>query len=179
MAHEVAHIINRDLWLMSLTDAMTNMTKLFSILGQGLVILLIPLYFFSDLQLPWVGVIILALSPLINSLLQLSFSRVREYNADLSAAYILGTGEYLANALEKLEYPSLSIFSRVFRTKTKEETPSLLRTHPPTLERVRRLRGLPIPKEIQPIDFSSSYYLRRTFRSNRLSNILNQLFKVL
>ena len=43
------------------------------------------------------------LAPIAAALIQVAISRSREYEADASAARLLGTGEPLARALEKLE----------------------------------------------------------------------------
>jgi heat shock protein HtpX len=92
------------------------------------------------------------LAPLAAALLQMALSRSREFEADRSGARLLGTGEPLARALEKLEQaakripmdvdPALATAYIVNPLTGREvQFKNLFLTHPPTAERIRRLRS--------------------------------------
>ncbi|WP_246587967.1 zinc metalloprotease HtpX [Paracoccus bogoriensis] len=142
LAHEVAHIAHRDLWLMGLADAMSRAVSVASWLGQFLLILNLPLLAAGAATFPWGALLLLVFSPTIMALLQLSLSRRREYDADLGAALLTGDPEALASALTKLERLSGRFWEEIFLPGRRIPEPSLLRTHPPTEDRVARLRAL-------------------------------------
>jgi heat shock protein HtpX len=86
--------------------------------------------------------------------LQLALSRSREYEADASAARLLGTGEPLARALEKLEIGATRqpvnvnpaqaqayIVNPLRRPGGGGSTRNLFSTHPSTADRIARLRS--------------------------------------
>ncbi len=142
LAHEMSHISNNDLRVMGLADMASRLTSILSTVGQILLLLNLPLILFSEVQINWLAVFILIFAPQISALAQLGLSRVREYNADLNAVSLTGDPEGLARALLKLERIQKSLLSRILMPGYRIPEPSLLRTHPPTEERVRRLREL-------------------------------------
>jgi heat shock protein HtpX len=94
------------------------------------------------------------LAPMAATLLQLALSRSREYEADRSGARLIGDGEPLARALTKLEQASMQIPMPGVR---REMAPmyivsplagmnvsfkNLFSDHPPTADRVARLRSM-------------------------------------
>jgi heat shock protein HtpX len=92
------------------------------------------------------------LAPIAASLLQMALSRSREFEADRSGAELIGTGEPLARALEKLEayahrvpmdVPPAQAQAFIVNPLTGREMSfaNLFRTHPTTAERVACLRG--------------------------------------
>lgn len=90
------------------------------------------------------------LAPIAAMLIQLAISRSREFEADATAARILGTGEPLARALEKLHAASLRLpleatpqtaHMFIVSPLTGESLARLFSTHPPIEERIRRLRS--------------------------------------
>ena len=85
--------------------------------------------------------LILTTVPTVVDTLQLALSRSREYDADLEAATLTGDPEWLASALDQLER-SEDAWERVMVPRRQAPDPLLLRTHPPTAERIRRLREL-------------------------------------
>ena len=104
LAHEIAHIRNRDLWLMSITDFISRLTGILSVIGQLLIFLFLPLFILSgEVITPLTALLIIIAAPYLNILLQLAFSRVREYHADITAAYLSGDTHPLASALEILD----------------------------------------------------------------------------
>lgn len=156
MAHEIAHVRNRDVELMTLAAVLTGSIVL-------LCDMLMRMTIFSGrgsrdgggmLQLI-VGIILLLLAPLLAALLQMSLSRRREYLADASAVDIAGDADGLASALEKLAADSTPL-RKVTRATAHMYIESPLRdhvglrsglgglfdTHPPMEERIRRLRDM-------------------------------------
>lgn len=153
VAHELAHIGNRDILLMS---AVVVLVGLISIMAD----------FFTRSML-WggsgrrdnkgggimvlIGIILVILSPIIATIIKLAISRRREYLADASAALLTRYPEGLARALEKISSYSgpmksahgatahLFIASPFGATK---KVSNLWSTHPPTEERIKRLRGM-------------------------------------
>jgi len=101
---------------------------------------------------PIVLVIALITAPIAAMLIQLAISRSREFRADQVGAYTVGDPDALASALGKLESgnrarpmnvgsPAQSSLYIVnpFRGAS---FASLFSTHPPTSERIRRLRAM-------------------------------------
>jgi heat shock protein HtpX len=142
LAHELSHIRNNDIRVMGLADMASRFTSTLSTIGQILLLLNLPLILFSEHHINWWAVLILLFAPQISALAQLGLSRVREYDADLNAAMLTGDPEGLARALVKLERSQNSLWRRVFMPGYRIPEPSLLRTHPPTEERVKRLLEL-------------------------------------
>jgi heat shock protein HtpX len=121
LAHEISHIRNGDLWLMGLADTVSRLTRMMSLFGQ---------------------ILLLVLAPTIGALLQLALSRTREYDADLGGALLTGDPMALAGALRKLERYGRGLWESLLMPGRRNPNPSLLRTHPPTEERIRRLAAL-------------------------------------
>jgi heat shock protein HtpX len=112
----------------------------------------------------------LILAPLAAALIQMSISRSREFEADAGGAKLLGNGEPLARALEKIDaYAKRIPMQKVspaqesafiinpFQTQAQLQGPGRGRTqqrqrgkalgeyfstHPPTAERIARLRAM-------------------------------------
>ncbi|GHD53857.1 peptidase M48 [Thalassobaculum fulvum] len=142
LAHEISHVANNDLWIMNLADAMSRATALLSNVGIVLLALNLPLVLMGAVAVPWSLILVLVLSPTAMSLLQLALSRAREYEADLGAAGLTGDPAGLASALLRLERQQGRIWESILMPGRNVPDPSLLRTHPPTAERVRRLMDL-------------------------------------
>ena len=140
-AHEVSHIYNKDTWVMSFADVVSRVTHTLSLFGQILILINLPLMILGEHPLPWMPLILMLVAPVLSALLQLALSRTREYNADLYAVRLSGDPDGLSSALAKMEEHQRKLENRVLMGRGKAE-PSLLRTHPPTEERIRRLRGL-------------------------------------
>ena len=142
LAHEIAHIAHRDLWLMGLADAMSRAVSLASWLGQMLLLINLPLLVAGAATIPWIMPLALAFSPTIMALLQLALSRQREYDADRAAAELTGDPAGLASALAKLERRTGRFWEEMFLPGRRIPDPSLLRTYPANEERIARLRAL-------------------------------------
>lgn len=97
MAHELAHVRNRDTLTMTITATIA-----------GAISMLANLALFSSSgrnnQLGFVGsLLLMILAPLAATLVQMAISRSREYEADRVGAAICGQPMWLASALGRLE----------------------------------------------------------------------------
>ena len=142
LAHEIAHIRHNDLQVLGLADLVSRATVFFSWMGQFLLLLNLPLWLAAGYSVPWLAVFLLIFAPTLTALLQLALSRSREFDADLGAVELTGDPRGLASALYKLEAYQTNIFERIFLPGRRVPEPSLLRTHPATEERIRRLLEL-------------------------------------
>lgn len=140
LAHEIAHVRGHDLWVMNLADVVGRLTALLSMLGQALMIVMLPLSILRGYEIPLLPILALILAPTISLLLQLALSRTREYHADIVAAELTGDPAGLASALDKLERLQGGWMERMFMSGGR--IPNWLRTHPGTHERIRRLMAL-------------------------------------
>ncbi len=148
MAHELAHIKNRDTLLMTITATLA-----------GAIGMLANFAFFfrggRDNPLGIIGLLAtLILAPLAASIVQMAISRTREYEADRVGAEICGQPLWLASALEKI-----AGFAARIDNNTAERSPAtahmfiinplhahahdkLFSTHPSTQNRVAKLREM-------------------------------------
>jgi heat shock protein HtpX len=150
LAHELSHVRNRDILIGSVAAALAMVvTFLARMLMWGSL-------FFGGRDREGgnvLGVLAMAiLAPIAALLLQMAISRSREYEADRTGAEILGDGEPLARALEKIDAYARRVPMDVDPaqasayivnplTGRKVNFASLFSTHPPTEERIARLRG--------------------------------------
>ena len=145
IAHELAHIRNRDILTQSIASAIGAMITYLAYFF---------LWFGSEDESPLAIVAQLAmvlLAPLAASLIQLGISRQREYSADATGAAICGNPESLASALLRLEEGAKAMPMQVNQAAeplyivkpfSGGGLASLFSTHPPIEERVRRLRQM-------------------------------------
>lgn len=152
LAHEISHVKNNDLAVMGLADIMSRFTLALSYLAA--VLAFMNIFFLitaGEAYLSWLGILLLYLAPALSSLLQLSLSRAREYDADLSAARLMGNPHALASALQKLDrYTGRFWEDLMFPVPGRRvPQPSVLRSHPTTEERIARLREL-APQDTMP-----------------------------
>ena len=152
LAHEIGHIRNRDILIQTVAATLagaimfvSNMVKWAAIFGFGA----------SDDEEggnPVVALVLAIVAPIAAMLIQMAISRSREYLADETGAKLAGNPEYLASALEKLDAYARSMpihgaspataHMFIVNPLTAESMLSLFSTHPPTSERVRRLREM-------------------------------------
>jgi heat shock protein HtpX len=142
LAHEISHLRNNDLWVMSLADSISRMTSFFSFAGVIMLFFSVPLMLIHGSLAPLLVSLVLVVAPTFASLLQLALSRAREFDADLEAAGLTGDPVGLASALKKLEQHQAGLWERVFLPGRRIPDPSLFRSHPTTAERVERLLSL-------------------------------------
>jgi len=139
LAHEMAHVAADDIGLMRVANILGRITSfiatfgLLSILFGGLVL---PKGAMTT-EIVW----FLALAPTSVSLLQLAMLRRREYAADAAAAQVSGDPAALAQALVKIERAARFTLKRMFGEAGAIELPTILRTHPTTDDRIKRLSG--------------------------------------
>ncbi len=146
VAHELAHIRNRDILTQSIASAIGAMITYLAYFF---------LWFGGDDESPLSIVASLAmvlLAPIAASLIQLGISRQREYSADATGAEICGNPESLASALLRLEEGAKAIPMQHVNQATEPlyivkpfsggGLAGLFSTHPPIEERVRRLRQM-------------------------------------
>ena len=151
IAHEFAHIKNRDILISTLAGAVAGvigyagaMARWSAIFGFG---------DRDDRGNNLIGLLILGiLTPLIAMIIQLAISRSREYLADETGARFVKNGSALASALQKIEKnvevnplrfgnnATAHLFiSSPFR---KVQWLSLFMTHPPTSKRIEKLKSI-------------------------------------
>ncbi len=158
MAHELMHVRNRDILIGSVAAAVA--TAISSIAQMAMFATM-----FSggsddeDRPNPLAILLVSMLAPLAASLIQMSISRSREFEADRSAAELLQNGEPLAKALEKIEvlaarspmqvspaqaqaYIHNPLAEMHARRGSGVNVSRLFSTHPATEERISRLRAM-------------------------------------
>ena len=101
---------------------------------------------------PLVGLLMMFLAPVAAGLIQMAISRTREFGADEAAARFTGSPRGLISGLEKLEgwskripmdvSPAMSHMYIIKPLSGKAMMSKLFSTHPPTAERIARLRSL-------------------------------------
>jgi heat shock protein HtpX len=148
LAHEISHVRNRDILTTSVAAAIAmgitfaaRMAAFGAMFGGGR----------NDREGGGLAdLLMIFLAPVAATVLQLSLSRSREFEADASAARLLGTGEPLARALEKLELGVQVTPVVVNQAQASAYIVNPLRTgafakmfstHPSTAERISRLRS--------------------------------------
>ncbi|MEN9553027.1 MAG: zinc metalloprotease HtpX [Actinomycetota bacterium] len=158
MAHELMHVKNRDILIGSVAAAVA--TAISSIAQMAMFATM-----FAggrddeDRPNPLAILLVSMLAPLAASLIQMAISRSREFEADRGAAELLGSGESLAQALEKIEvlaarspmqvspaqaqaYIHNPLAEMHARRGSGVNVSKLFSTHPATEERIRRLREM-------------------------------------
>ena len=150
LAHELSHVKNRDVLIGSVAAAVAlaitfvaRIAMFSAIFGGG----------DSEGGGNAIGLLAMAiLAPIAAGLLQMALSRSREYQADASGAHLIGDGEPLARALQKIEAAAKRTPMNVNPaeatayivnplTGRKVNFANLFSTHPPTEERIARLRN--------------------------------------
>lgn len=157
LAHEVSHIKNNDLFVMGLADAMTRFSQVLAYVAVLLAVLNIPAWLIGQPTFSWAAIVVLYLAPTVSSLLQLALSRAREFDADREAAGLTGDPLGLASALKSLERQQGRFWEDLMLPvpARRVPTPSLLRSHPETTDRIQRLVELsrhPMPPPVVVVE---------------------------
>lgn len=154
LAHELSHIKNYDIRVMTLVVVLVGVVILLSDL-------MIRSMFHSSSDrdnkaagvLLIVGLVLAILSPLFAQLIKLAVSRSREYLADASGSLLTRYPEGLARALEKIAQRDEPMAKANHATAhlflanpfdphvTKKRFEQWFSTHPPIEERIKKLRG--------------------------------------
>ena len=151
LAHEMAHIRNRDILIGSVAAAIAtgisfvaNMALFAGMFGGG---------DDDDGPSPAMTMLLAILAPIAAMILQMALSRSREFEADRVGAQILGDPEPLAKALTRIDRiaartpldvtpAQASAYIVNPLTGKRVQFAKLFLTHPPVEERVARLRAL-------------------------------------
>ena len=152
VAHELAHIKNRDTLTMTITATIAGAISMLANLG---------LWFGAfgggnrNNPLGFVGILLVAiLAPFAAMLVQMAISRSREYEADRVGAEICGRPLWLASALNKIDQMAHAIDNReaeanpatahmfIVNPLHAQAVDKLFSTHPSTANRVARLREI-------------------------------------
>ncbi|MFP4071681.1 MAG: zinc metalloprotease HtpX [Desulfovibrionales bacterium] len=151
LAHELGHIKNRDILIQTVAATLAgaimfvaNMVKWTALFGMG--------GRDGEGGNPIVALVMAIVAPIAAMLIQMGISRSREYLADESGAGYSAHPEALASALEKID-----AYSKQYRMNSGSPATAhmfivnpfsslsisqLFSTHPPTEERIRRLRSM-------------------------------------
>ena len=138
LAHEISHIRHRDMRVLGVADTVSRIIATLSQIGQLMLLMAIPNFLMRGGLGLLVAALLLVFSPLISNLMQLALSRSREFNADLGAVRLTRDARGLASALAKLERVTSSTGSPwMIPGRKRAAAPAMLRTHPPTEERIK------------------------------------------
>ena len=144
IAHELAHIANRDVAVMTFASFFSNVASLLIWFGGGLG---------RNREGPPIWLIALVVY-FVSYFLILALSRYREFAADRGAALVTGAPENLMSALQKIasditripqrdlrQMESLNAFY-IIPTNVKRSAATLFMTHPPLEKRLARLAAI-------------------------------------
>jgi heat shock protein HtpX len=151
MAHEIGHVKNRDILVMSVAATIAGAIAI------AVRILWINMLFGGRSRgggnANWLLLLVVMITaPIAALMVQLAISRSREYKADKAAALLMKRPNSLADALQKLEKAnkkrpiekgnpaSASLF--IVNPFKGQSIIKLFSTHPPIKERIRRLRKM-------------------------------------
>ncbi|RQO53637.1 zinc metalloprotease HtpX [Paucibacter sp. KBW04] len=147
MAHELAHVKHRDILISTVSATMAGAISMLANFAM----------FFGGRDSegrssnPLVGILVAVLAPIAASVIQMSISRAREFEADRGGAEISGDPAALASALEKIHRIAQGIpleaaerhpetaQMMIMNPLSGRGLAGLFSTHPATEERVARL----------------------------------------
>jgi heat shock protein HtpX len=148
MAHELAHVKNRDTLIMTITATIAGAISMLATFAM----------FFGGSRnnpLGFIGtILIMILAPIAAMLVQMAISRTREYAADREGAEICGHPLWLAGALDKLERGAQAIDNPqaednpatahmfIVNPLHARSIDSLFSTHPNMQTRIEKLREM-------------------------------------
>ncbi|WP_396270432.1 zinc metalloprotease HtpX [Ideonella sp.] len=150
MAHELAHVKNRDILISTISATMAGAISMLANFGMMLG--------GRDSEgrpaNPLVSILVMFLAPLAASVIQMAISRAREFEADRGGAEISGDPAALASALQKIQRVAQGV--PLEATERHPETAQMMimnplsggglrglfSTHPATEERVERLLAM-------------------------------------
>lgn len=146
LAHELAHVKNRDILIASVAAVLASSISFVSnmaLFGGSR----------DDNRGAGLGILVALLVPIAATVIQFAISRQREFGADDTGARIIGDGEPLAKALVAIHKSASSnpmrtnpAFSSLYIENpfgsSRKSFASLFSTHPPVEERVKRLQKI-------------------------------------
>ena len=148
MAHELAHIKNRDTLTMTITATLAGAIGMLANFA---------FFFRGDRNNPlgFIGVLAtMFLAPMAAGIVQMAISRTREYEADKDGAEICGNPLWLASALQKIEHYARGIMNEpaersqstahlfIINPLNGRSMDNLFSTHPNTQNRIAALQQL-------------------------------------
>lgn len=146
MAHELAHVKNRDTLTMTVTATLA---------GAIAMLANFAIFFGGNNRAGFLGSLaLMILAPLAAGLVQSAISRTREYEADRVGAEIHGNPMALASALEKIERMARGMVNEeaernpatahmfIINPLNGQRMDNLFSTHPDTANRIDRLRQM-------------------------------------
>jgi heat shock protein HtpX len=150
LAHELGHIRNRDTLIMTIAATLAGAITMLAHMAQWGAIFGVGRRDDEESGSGVLGLLFMAiLAPIAATLIQLAISRSREYFADSTGAAVVGSPSGLARALEKLhsqrrpmEVNPATAHLFIVNPLSGGSLLALFSTHPPTEERIRRLRSL-------------------------------------
>jgi heat shock protein HtpX len=153
LAHELSHVKNRDVLISTIAATLAGAITYLAHMAQWAA-------FFGggrrdddDAPSPIVMILMAVVAPLAAMLVQLAVSRSREFGADASGARLAGRTWGLSKALEKLDMAAQQVPMQanpatahmfIVNPLTGASFSRLFSTHPPTEERIARLRAMRI-----------------------------------
>ncbi|UCD79884.1 MAG: zinc metalloprotease HtpX [Desulfobacterales bacterium] len=156
LAHELAHVKNRDILIGSIAATMAGAIMMLATMARWSAI-------FGGVGsnddegggAGFIGLIVMSIiGPMAAMIIQMAISRSREYLADATGAGFAGHPEGLAKALEKLgayakrlpmDANPATAHMFIVNPLSGRSVMSLFSTHPPLEERIARLRGVRPP----------------------------------
>jgi len=146
LGHEMAHVKNRDTLTSTVVATIASAISTLSWMAM---------WFGGSRDdrggNPLAGLIAMVIAPIAATLIQLSISRTREYQADRDGARAVADPEALASALGKLhagaqriamDVPASTAHLYIVNPLTAHGIAGLFSTHPPIEERIARLRSM-------------------------------------
>ena len=150
LAHELSHIKNRDILIGTIAAAVAGAISLIATMARYAFIFASGDRRRNDNAL---GLLVMSIiAPIAAMVIQMAISRSREFQADASAAKLVGSPRGLATALEKLEQTvtrrpmqaGTQVTAHLFIINPFKQgfISSLFRTHPTTQQRIEKLYSL-------------------------------------
>ena len=178
LAHEMAHVRNRDILVGTIAATMAGAIMMLASLARWSAIFGGSTGNDDEGGLGPLGLILMSvIAPMAAMIIQMAISRSREYMADSTGAQFAGNPEGLARALEKLGAYSTAkpmaasaATAHLFTVSPLSGSGlmNLFSTHPPISERIARLRGSSFPGGTRKSDADSRITEARS-AWNRLS----------
>ena len=142
LGHELAHVKNRDILTSSVVATIASAISTLAWIGM---------WFGGGRRNNGANLLAIIIAPIAATLIQLAVSRAREFEADHDGAEIVRDPEALASALQKLEMgqrrmplpvPDSTAHLFIVNPFAGLRGAQLFATHPPTAERIARLRRM-------------------------------------